>query len=162
VLGHVWKTIALISGSLLVLLFGVDRIGRALMARYRARFGFERLDDVAALPLIMLAANILAFAMMPVLSTISRMHEADADRFGLELTRDNHACATAFIKLQTENLAIPRPHWLFHWWTGTHPSLAERIDFCNRYRPWTTGDALAYGDRMRPASIAHGTGGASR
>jgi Zn-dependent protease with chaperone function len=162
VLGHIWKTIALVSGSVLALLFGVDRIGRVLLARYRMRFGFERLDDVAALPLIMLVANILAFAMMPALTAASRMQEAEADRFGLELTQNNRACATAFIKLQTENLANPRPHWLFHWWTGTHPSLAERIDFCNRYRPWNTGDVLAYGDRMRPAPTAHGAAGASR
>lgn len=141
VLGHIWKAMALLSGALLVLLYGVDRIGHALLARFHARFGFERLSDVAALPLIVLVANLLAFAGAPLLNAAVRMNEAEADRFGLELTRDNHACAAAFLKLQAENLANPRPPWLIQLWTGTHPSLAERIEFCNRYHPWAEGGA---------------------
>jgi hypothetical protein len=30
-------------------------------------------------------------------------------------------------------------------WRATHPPLGERIDFCNRYRPWETGGSLHYG-----------------
>jgi STE24 endopeptidase len=78
----------------------------------------------------------------------SRYLEHEADRFGLELTRDNHAGASAFAKLQQENLGIPRPGLLFKLWRASHPLLGERIDFCNRYRPWETGEPLRYSDRF--------------
>ena len=38
---------------------------------------------------------------------LSRHMEHEADRFALELTRDNHAAATAFVRLQNENLSNP-------------------------------------------------------
>jgi hypothetical protein len=63
--------------------------------------------------------------------------------------QDNHAAATAFVKLQQNNLSHPRPGPLFVWWRGSHPSLGDRIDFANGYRPWEAGEALRYGDRFR-------------
>jgi len=81
----------------------------------------------------------------PVVFAYTRHIEHEADRFGLEITRDNHDAATAFVKMQTENLSIPRPGWLFKVWRSTHPPLGERIDFCNTYRPWATGQPLRYG-----------------
>lgn len=76
----------------------------------------------------------------------TRYNEHEADRFGLEITRDNHDCATAFVKLQQENLSNPRPGWLYKLWRSSHPPLGERIDFCNEYRPWKKGEPPKYGD----------------
>ena len=78
----------------------------------------------------------------------SRHLEHEADRFGLELTRDNHAAATAFVRLQSENLGNPRPGPLYTLWRASHPSLGERIDFANTYCPWEEGQPLKYGDRF--------------
>ena len=75
----------------------------------------------------------------------TRANEHESDRFGLEILQNNHSAATAFVKLQTENLGIPRPHWLVRLWQASHPTLGERIDFCNAYRPWERGGALTYG-----------------
>ena len=50
----------------------------------------------------------------------------------------------AFGRLQDENLGNPRPGLLFVLWRGSHPSLGERIDFANRYRPWDEGRPLRY------------------
>jgi Zn-dependent protease with chaperone function len=80
----------------------------------------------------------------------SRWQEREADRFALELTRDNRAAATMFVRLQEENLGVPRPGLLYTLWRGSHPSLASRIEFANRYRPWAEGRALRYGKRFRP------------
>ena len=60
------------------------------------------------------------------------------------MTHDNHACAGAFAKLQEQNLGNPRPGLLFKLWRASHPPLGERIDFCNEYKPWETGDEQAY------------------
>jgi Zn-dependent protease with chaperone function len=108
-----------------------------------------RLDDVASLPLLLLLLQLGSFAIMPAALGFSRFMEHEADRFALELTRDNRAAATAFVKLQQNNLSHPRPGALFMWWRGSHPSLGDRIDFANAYRPWQNGEPLRYGDRFR-------------
>ena len=54
------------------------------------------------------------------------------------------------MKLQSENLATPGPDRSYRLWRATHPSIGERIDFCNAYRPWAQGQPLHYGDLFRP------------
>jgi Zn-dependent protease with chaperone function len=88
---------------------------------------------------------------VPALLALSRYQEHEADRFALEVTRDNHAAATTFVRLQEENLSVPRPGVFYMIWRGSHPSLADRVDFANRYRPWETREPLRYGRRIRPA-----------
>jgi STE24 endopeptidase len=80
---------------------------------------------------------------------LSRHQEHEADRFALELTRDNRAAATTFVRLQQENLGVPRPGVLYLLWRGSHPSLGDRVDFANRYRPWEQGKPLRYGGLFR-------------
>ena len=82
---------------------------------------------------------------MPLGFGYSRHIEHEADRFALELTRDNRAAARAFVALQQSNLSHPRPARLGTWLRSTHPSLGDRIDFCNTYRPWAYGFPLRYG-----------------
>ena len=53
------------------------------------------------------------------------------------------------MKLQQENLGVPRTGVLDHLWRDSHPDPADRIEFANRYRPWATGGTLRYGDRFR-------------
>ena len=55
--------------------------------------------------------------------------EREADRFGLELTHDNEAAATAFVALQQQNLAVPRPGRLFTIFRASHPPIGARVDF---------------------------------
>jgi Zn-dependent protease with chaperone function len=126
----------------------VDRLAGQLIARYRERFGFDRLDDPASVPLFILLFSIVSLVAQPLFLAGSRHLEHEADRFGLELTRSNHAAATAFVKLQQENLEVPRPGMFYTLFRGSHPSLADRIEFANEYHPWTTGAPLVYGDHF--------------
>jgi hypothetical protein len=36
-------------------------------------------------------------------------------------------------------------------WRGSHPSLGDRVDFANRYRPWETKERLRYDRLVGPA-----------
>jgi STE24 endopeptidase len=148
VLGHVYQGILI--GTLLILfgLWVVHRTAGGLIARFGGRFGFTELSDIASLPLLLLLLSLVSLALSPAMLALSRYAEHESDRFGLELTRDNHAAATAFVKLQQENLSNPRPGLLYKLWRSSHPPLGERIDFCNEYRPWENGEGLVYGDRM--------------
>ena len=149
VLGHTWQIIALGTALALLGLWTIHRSAGGLIARYRERFGFSELADIASLPLIALLFSLVAFVLSPAVLAFSRHNEHEADRFGLEIRRDNHDCATAFVKLQQENLSNPRPGLLYKLWRSSHPPLGERIDFCNRYRPWEEGRRPKYGDLIR-------------
>jgi Zn-dependent protease with chaperone function len=146
VLGHTRQLIALASLLVLLGLWVIHRTAQALIARCQSRFGFTELADVASVPLMILLFSLVSLVVTPAILAFGRHVEHEADRFGLEITRDNHDCATAFVKLTSENLSNPRPGLLYKLWRADHPPIGERIDFCNEYRPWETGEPLQYGD----------------
>jgi Zn-dependent protease with chaperone function len=149
VLHHVPQLIILAALLILFGLWVIHRTAGGLIARYRDRFGFSELADIASVPLMGLLFSLVTLVVLPAILAFGRHTEHEADRFGLEITRDNHACATAFVKLQEENLSNPRPGLLYKLWRSDHPPLGERIDFCNEYRPWEKGEPLKYGDKIR-------------
>jgi len=149
VLGHVQEGIALGAFLTLLGLWFVHRTAQGLIARYRERFGFTELSDIASVPLMALLFSLVILLLTPAILAVTRHDEHEADRFGLEITHDNYHCATAFLKLQAENLSNPRPGLIYKLWRSSHPPVGERIDFCNEYRPWEKGEPLKYGDLIR-------------
>jgi Zn-dependent protease with chaperone function len=146
-------TLTVIVGATLLVtlsLWIVHRVAGWLITRFGRRFGFGRLDDVASLPLLALVGGGVMLAASPAALALSRWQEHEADRFGLEITRDNNAAARTFVRLQVDNLAVPRTGLLFRLWRGSHPDLADRIEFANRYSPWLRGQPLRYGHRFAP------------
>jgi STE24 endopeptidase len=92
--------------------------------------------------------EVVFLILSPVALAYSRSQEHAADRFALDLTHSNHAAATAFVKLQKENLSNPRPGWLYKLFRSSHPSIGERIDFCNSYRPPLSSRPASGGNDM--------------
>ena len=130
---------------LLTLGFGfVHLAGQAIRRRSGARLGLRDLSDPAALPLLLMLGGVALLVLSPAAFAYSRRQEHEADRFALEITRDNRGCANAFVTMQTSNLGYPRPDAWVVWMRGSHPAVGERVDFCNEYRPWETGDSLRY------------------
>ena len=149
VLRHVVIGIVVYSALLTVGLGVIHLAARGVLRRRGARLGLRGLDDPAALPLLLALAGAIGFALMPAAYAFSRHLEHESDRFALELTRDNRACGEAFVALQTTSLGYPRPAAWVKWLRGSHPSLGERVDFCNVYRPWEQGEALRYESAFR-------------
>ena len=149
VLGHTLMFIFGAAVLITVSLYVVHRTAGSLIARFSRQFGFSDLSDVASFPLLLLLGSIVSLVLVPALLALSRYQEHEADRFALELTRNNHAAATTFVRLQEENLSIPRPGTWYMLWRGSHPSLGERVDFANHYRPWAQGQPLRYGNLIR-------------
>ncbi len=136
VLGHVWTSMLLSSLLTILGLFGAHHLSTFTLTRFGARMGFDRLSDVASLPLLMILLSLFSLAITPAALAFSRYHERQADRFGLDLTHDNHGAATAFVALQQQNLSVPRPGSLFKLFRASHPPIGERVDFINSYHPW--------------------------
>ena len=130
-------------------LYVVHRLAGGLIARFGRRFEFDQLSDVASFPLLVGLGTLVSLISSPAVLAFSRHQEHEADRFALELTRSNRAAATTFVRLQEENLTIPRPGPIFTFWRASHPSLGDRVDFANTYRPWAEGKPLRYSHFIR-------------
>jgi STE24 endopeptidase len=148
-LNHVAQGLILSSIGSILALYLIHRTANALIGRFGLRFGFSRLSDFASVPLLLLLAQFTIFLGSPMINGFSRQMEHEADRFALEITRSNHAAALGFAKLQEDNLSVPYPNRFLTFWRSTHPPIGERIDFCNAYRPWETGEPLRYGSYFR-------------
>ena len=144
VLHHIWWGMLFSSALTFLIFYLTYRSAHFLLARYHKRFGFKELSSIASLPLLLFLISLFIFLASPLTNTFSRILEHDADRFGLEITQQNEAAAKAFVILQLDNLANPRPGPLYIFWRCTHPPLAERIEFCNSYCPWQEGLPLKY------------------
>lgn len=140
VMKHMWKGL----GFSLLLSFFVflitQRVHDRGLARWGARWGVRGPGDPATIPWLLLIAGVIGFLLSPVISAYSRTMEHDSDIFALELTRDNEALASAFVKLAEGSKRDPRPHPFIKFWRYTHPPIAERIDFALSYKPWERGD----------------------
>ena len=135
-------------------LFLVDWVGaqagRALCAIAWALTGFRTWPRCRC---VLMLLEVAIFVLSPVALAYSRHQEHEADKFALDMTHDNHSGARAFVKTAQENLSNPRPGPIFKFFRSSHPSIGERIDFCNSYRP-----VLSSADR-RPFRKARGRAG---
>jgi Zn-dependent protease with chaperone function len=131
VMHHVLRTILVASAAVLLGLYLVHRAAGPLVRRFSRRLGFAQLADVASLPLLVMLLSLVSLGIRPVVLAYSRYQEHQADAFGLELTGDRQAAAHALVKLQQDNLGNPRPGPIYMTFRATHPSLGQRIDFCN-------------------------------
>lgn len=150
-LRHVWKGIAFTWLASLLLLWLTARMADWAVARFGERWGFERLDDVASLPLLALILSLLAFLAQPAVNGVSRRIESEADVYGLEITRDNDAAARAFLKLGSQNKSNPEPSTFVRLVMYSHPALADRVRLALSYRPWAEGKPNRFYRERSPA-----------
>jgi STE24 endopeptidase len=120
----IWKGIALEAGLLVLGFYLADRVLEASIGR----FGIAAKDDIAGLPLLLLAGGAVSLLLLPVTNAVSRVHERRADRYALDMTRNTAAFISGMRRLAAQNLAEERPsRWveiLYH----SHPSTAARVD----------------------------------
>lgn len=149
VLHHIWWSMIYFAALSFVIFYLTYKAANYLLRRYQKRFGFRQLYSIASLPLLLFLITFFTLLSFPLSNYVSRCMEHEADRFGLEITHNNKAAAEAFIALQKQNLAIPYPGPIFKIWRSTHPSLGERIEFCNSYCPWKQDQPSKYADRFK-------------
>ncbi|GAA0528866.1 Zn-dependent protease with chaperone function [Rhizomicrobium palustre] len=144
-LGDNYKSILVIFAILLLGFYLTHVLGNALIARFHARFGFSELSDPASLPLGIFILTLSWLCALPLFNAYGRHIEFEADRFGLELTHENHGLA----QLELDAISMGDvPDWgpFFRIFRATHPTDGERIRFANSYRPWARGERPVYAD----------------
>jgi len=148
ILGHSWKGLVFECLTLLVGLWFIHFSAGRVLGRFGARARVTELGDFASLPLLILIFSVVLFVLWPPLMVVNRHFEHEADRFALEITHDNHACATTFIKFMRHDLAYPTPSPFFEFLRAGHPSVSDRIGFCNTYHPWLDGGVGRYSSNI--------------
>ncbi len=149
VLRHIWQMLALEFFLNFAIFYFVYKVGLFLITKYGQVLGVISFSHFSSFPLIMLLFVTANFLANPLVLAFSRYVEHQADVFGLEITQNNQAAAKAFVRLQSSNLANPRPGPLYVFFRGSHPSLAKRIAFCNHYCPWKHKATLEYGSHFK-------------
>ena len=145
-----WKGLAIIAVCLLAGFWLTDRLGRAAIRRFSGRWGFSELSDPASFPLIVFLLTFFWLAIVPFFNLFARHIELEADRFGLELTHQNHAAAMVFARDASSGDVAADWDTFFLIFQATHPSVAQRIEFANTYKPWEQGKPLVYGNVCKP------------
>jgi len=97
---------------------------------------------VRALPLLLLAAWMLATAASPVANLAARDRELRADLFALDLTRDPASLRGALLQLARKNQLDPAPPALVAALLYDHPTLARRLGLVDAWEA-----AAARGER---------------
>lgn len=132
VLNHIYKWIAAM--ALLVLAgFGFTQWAMArLLARFGTRLGLQGASDVAAFPMLVAVLSVFALLATPIVNTIIRTQEVEADRFGLNLAREQHGAAEVYLKLTEYRKPDPTPleELIFF----DHPSTRYRVHDAMRWR----------------------------
>lgn len=129
VLGHVWRTVAVMSVLAMAFFFIADRLypwlARAFGLAGRDGRAVPPIADPVGLPVLVFAVTLLALLAKPVFSTLSRANESAADRYSLQTVGLPDALASALVK--TAEYRDPRPGALQEWIFYSHPSVEHRV-----------------------------------
>jgi STE24 endopeptidase len=124
VLNHIWKLILSFTLVFLAMFFVVSRIAPALIAR-NPRWGVRDVADPAAAPVLLLLAGLCMLVLTPVLNSIVRHNENEADAFGLDAAREPDGFAKVAMRLSEYRKISPgaAEEMLFF----DHPSGENRV-----------------------------------
>jgi Zn-dependent protease with chaperone function len=134
VMNHIWIGLGVLLLFILGSLWLINRFIHDIVQRYKRRFGFERIADIASLPLLLLCLNVVMFIGQPVTNAASRMMEHASDTFGMDQSGvSGETAASAFDKLSVLNLSDPDPNPLIEFWFYDHPAIKKRIEYVKGY-----------------------------
>ena len=132
VMNHMYKglcemTLVILAGFILVK-WALD----ALLRRRGAAWGLHGVGDVASFPLFIALFSAYMFVATPIINTLVRTQEIEADRFGLNLSREPHGEAEVDLKLTEYRKPDPGPVEEFIFFD--HPSTRHRIHDAMQWR----------------------------
>ena len=122
VLGHVWRTVIVLSVLAVLFFFIADR---AFPSFARAFGSTASVSDPRGLPVLAFMASLLLLLAQPILNGMIRLGENQADQYSLETVNLPDGLASALVK--TAEYRDPRPGKLQEFLFYTHPSVERRV-----------------------------------
>lgn len=132
VLNHVYKGILQFT-ILIVVWFAALRLTIDwALARWGEKWQIRGIGDTAVLPLVLLISSLFFLVTTPVVNTMTRTQEAEADMYGINASRQPDGFAQAAIHLSEYRKMSPGPveEWIFF----DHPSGRNRILAAMRWK----------------------------
>lgn len=122
VLHHIWRSVVVLSLLSILLFFLADR----LFPRIARLLGSKAtIADPVGFPVLMFIISLLSLFASPVMNSLTRIGESEADAYSLRTVNLPDALAAALAK--TAEYRNPRPHPLSEMLFYTHPSVERRI-----------------------------------
>jgi len=121
---HLWKGAAWTALVTLPLLLVVSELTRR-------RGGLAR---PAVIPLAALVLACLDLALAPAYNAVSRRYEAESDWVALQATRDAASARNLFRRFGRTSLGDPEPPTWSYLFSGTHPTLVQRIAMAEAWK----------------------------
>jgi STE24 endopeptidase len=132
VMNHVYKSLCefalLILAGFVFSKWALD----ALLRRHGAAWGLAGVGDVAGFPLFIAVFSAWMFVTTPINNTLVRTQEIEADRFGLNLSREPHGEAEVDLKLTEYRKPDPGPVEEFVFFD--HPGTRHRVHDAMQWR----------------------------
>lgn len=120
---HIIKLVGIGTVNSFLTLFLISSIYKILLPY----FGFTKVNDIAALPLLVLLSMVISLILNPINSGISRKFEYSADRYAVNSTGKKEDFIRTLNKLTDQNLGDKEPHPIVEWFFYSHPSIKNRI-----------------------------------
>jgi STE24 endopeptidase len=142
VLGHVWRTVIVLSALAAVFFFVADRAFPNFARAFGSRVA---INDPRGLPVLSFMVALLFLLAQPIMNGMIRMGENEADQYSLETVNLPDGLASALVK--TAEYRDPRPGRLQEFLFYTHPSVERRVrramDWKASHEPNGTPGALS-------------------
>ena len=132
VMNHVFAFLLCVTAIIAAGFAAAQRLFAVIAHRFGARWRLQGVGDPAGLPLLTAIFTAYLFLLTPVLNSLIRMEESQADIFGLNLARRPDAFATVALKLSTYRKLDPS--WLEEIVFFDHPSGHTRILTAMRWK----------------------------
>ena len=122
VLAHVWRSVIVLSILAMLLFFVADR----LFPRFARAFGSSAtIGEPRGVPILAFIVSLLGIAALPVVNTLTRVGESEADAYSLRTVGEPDALSSALVK--TAEYRYPRPGAIEEAIFYTHPSVERRV-----------------------------------
>ncbi|MFO7815313.1 MAG: M48 family metalloprotease [Halanaerobiales bacterium] len=97
-------------------------------------FGYQNMDPIISLPLLLLFWGILYSLFTPVQLYLSRKYEKSADQFAFKIIDDPMVLGRAFAKLADDSLSRLEFRWWEKIYKASHPSIKTRIEAAKDFK----------------------------
>lgn len=137
VLNHIPKMLMMMTLVVLVAFLLAKWLLDGLIRRTAASSGVQAVTDIASMPALMAVFTVLFMLSVPVINTMTRTQEAEADQFSLSLAQEPIGFANGQLRLVEYRKADPGA--LEEFWFYSHPSTRSRIHAAMQWREAMAG-----------------------